>query len=142
VNFIGEDGERHQAVMIHRAVLGSMERFCGGLIEHYAGRFPLWLAPVQVAVLPISDRHQEAAQKITAELKANDVRAKLDDRSETIQYRIREAQLEQIPYMVVIGDKELENDVVAIRHRQGGQVGTMKFAEFLAKVKEESNSRQ
>ncbi len=137
VKYIGEDGEKHQAIMIHRAVLGSMERFCGGLIEHYAGKFPLWLAPTQVAVMPISDRHVDAAKKINQTLLDNDIRTSLDLRSETINYRIREAQLEQIPYMVIIGDKELENDVVNVRHRQGGQIGTLKFEEFLARMQKE-----
>ncbi|MBZ0189958.1 MAG: threonine--tRNA ligase, partial [Candidatus Obscuribacterales bacterium] len=99
VTYIGEDGERHQAIMIHRAVLGSMERFCGGLIEHYGGSFPLWLAPKQVVVMPIADRHQEKAVEIHALLLENDIRATLDDKSETVNYRIREAQMQQIPYM-------------------------------------------
>lgn len=142
VNFIGEDGEKHTAVMIHRAVLGSMERFCGGLIEHYAGKFPVWLAPTQAIVLPISDRHEEAARKIHQDLRAADIRSTIDDRSETINYRIREAQLQQIPYMVVIGDKEMENNVVAVRHRQGGQVGTMSFDELLAKLKKEIGDKE
>jgi len=142
VNYIGEDGERHQAVMIHRAVLGSMERFCGGLIEHYAGSFPLWLAPTQVAVLPISDRHQARAKEIYKLLRDNDIRAIMDDKSETINYRIREAQMQQIPYMVVIGDKEEENNVVALRHRRDGQIGTMPEDELLARLKEEIDTKQ
>ncbi|MGD9679933.1 MAG: threonine--tRNA ligase [Candidatus Obscuribacterales bacterium] len=142
VNYIGEDGERHQAVMIHRAVLGSMERFCGGLIEHYAGAFPLWLAPTQVAVLPISDRHQARAKEIYKLLRDNDIRAIMDDKSETINYRIREAQMQQIPYMVVIGDKEEENNVVALRHRRDGQIGTMPQDELLARLKEEIDTRR
>jgi threonyl-tRNA synthetase len=142
VTYIGEDGNRHQAVMVHRAVLGSMERFCGGLIEHYAGRFPVWLAPMQVSVLPISDRHQQKAKELSEELKKHDIRVHLDDRPETIQYKIRDAQMEQVPYMLVIGDKEMENNVVAVRHRQGGQVGTMKFEEFLEKIKSEIEKRE
>lgn len=142
VTYIGEDGERHQAIMIHRAVLGSMERFCGGLIEHYGGSFPLWLAPKQVVVMPIADRHQEKAVEIHALLLENDIRATLDDKSETVNYRIREAQMQQIPYMVVIGDKELENNVVAIRHRRDGQAGTMSSEELLAKLKNEIEARQ
>jgi len=142
VTYIGEDGNRHQAVMVHRAVLGSMERFCGGLIEHYAGRFPTWLAPMQVAVLPISDRHQERAKELSEALRKQDIRVHLDDRPETIQYKIRDAQMEQTPYMLVIGDKELEDNVVAVRHRQGGMVGTMKFEEFLEKIKTEIQNRE
>src|SRR5262249_57180196 len=117
VTYIGEDGGRHQAVMVHRAVLGSLERFVGGLIEHYAGAFPTWLAPTQVAVLPIADRHAEPARQIEERLRGHGVRVKLDERAETINYRIREAQMEQIPYMLVIGDKEVQNNQVSVRHR-------------------------
>src|SRR6202789_1630304 len=115
VCYVGQDGNRHQAVMVHRAVLGSLERFVGGLIEHYAGAFPLWLAPTQVIVIPISDRHTEAAKKVVAMLNENEIRVQLDDRSETIKYRIREAQVQQTPYMVVLGDKEVEDGIVAVR---------------------------
>lgn len=142
VNYIAEDGNRHKAVMVHRAVLGSMERFCGGLIEHYAGAFPLWLAPTQVAVLPISDRHADAAREVAKLLTENDMRVHLDERSETINYRIREAQMEQIPYMVVIGDKEMENKVVAVRHRRGGNLGTMPVDKLLEKLTAEIKSKE
>jgi threonyl-tRNA synthetase len=137
VNFIGEDGNKHKVIMVHRAVLGSLERFCGGLIEHYAGVFPTWLAPVQVIVLPIADRHSEAAHKLLERLKADDIRCEIDERSETIKYRIREAQMQQIPYMLVIGDKEATSGRVAVRHRRNGDMGTMANDEFLAAVKEE-----
>ena len=128
--------------MVHRAVLGSMERFVGGLIEHYAGAFPLWLAPTQVAVLPLSDRHNEAAAKIVAQLQDADLRVKLDERSETIKYRIRDAQVDQIPYMVIIGDKELENNQIALRHRRQGDIGTMSVDELLAKLKKEIDTKE
>jgi threonyl-tRNA synthetase len=135
VNFIGEDGQRHKVVMVHRAVLGSLERFCGGLIEHYAGAFPTWLAPLQVAVLPISDRHQEYARQVQEHLIARGFRVKLDDRAETINYRIREAQMEQIPYMLVVGDKEVQNKQVSVRHRRdenrGGVVSLETFVDRL-----------
>ncbi len=142
VNYIGVDGNRHKAIMVHRAVLGSMERFVGGLIEHYAGAFPLWLAPTQVAVLPLSDRHNEAAAKIVAQLQDADLRVKLDERSETIKYRIRDAQVDQIPYMVIIGDKELENNQIALRHRRQGDIGTMSVDELLAKLKKEIDTKE
>lgn len=142
VNYIAEDGNRHKVVMVHRAVLGSLERFCGGLIEHYAGAFPLWLAPTQVAVLPISDRHAEMAREVADLLKANEMRVHLDERSETINYRIREAQVEQIPYMVVIGDKEMEAKEVAVRHRRGGNLGTMSVDKLLEKLKAEIQSKE
>ncbi len=141
VTYVGEDGERHQAVMVHRAVLGSMERFCGGLIEHYAGVFPTWLAPVQATVLPISDRHQEYARQVFEKLRERDLRVTLDDRSETINYRIREAQMQQVPYMLVVGDKEQAADSVSVRHRRDGDVGTIKTAEFLDKITQEVAQR-
>lgn len=141
VSYIGEDGEKHRAIMIHRAVLGSMERFVGGLIEHYAGAFPLWLAPTQVLVLPISDRHQEFAAKVHERLRENDIRAEIDNRSETINYRIREAQVQQVPYMVVIGDKEEEQGKVALRHRRDGQVGIISVDELMERLEEELKSK-
>ena len=119
-----------------------MERFCGGLIEHYAGAFPLWLAPTQVVVLPISDRHLERAQEITRMMQDLDMRVRLDARSETVNYRIREAQVEQIPYMVVIGDKELENNVVALRHRRKGNLGVLSAEDLIARLKEEIETKQ
>ncbi len=141
INYIGEDGNRHRAIMVHRAILGSLERFIGGLVEHYAGAFPVWLAPIQVAVIPISDRHQEMASKLESLLKEQSIRVKLDGRSETIKYRIREAQEEQIPYMVVIGDKEVENNTLSIRHRRLGDLGSMPVDQFIAQVKDETARR-
>jgi len=131
VSYIGEDGSRHQAVMVHRAVLGSMERFCGGLIEHYAGSFPFWLAPTQAVVLPIADRHQEFCDQLMKRLLDNDFRVNLDARAETVNYRIREAQMQQTPYMVVIGDKEQEEGKVALRHRRDGQIGLLSVDELV-----------
>jgi threonyl-tRNA synthetase len=143
VNFIGEDGQRHQAIMVHRAVLGSLERFCGGLIEHYAGAFPTWLAPTQVAILPISDRHQEFCQKIDDRLRADGFRTKLDDRAETVNYRIRDCQMEQIPYMLVVGDKEVENNQVSVRHRRDQtKGGVVSVEEFIAKLSQEIQTRE
>jgi threonyl-tRNA synthetase len=142
VCFVGQDGNRHKAVMVHRAVLGSLERFVGGLIEHYAGAFPLWLAPTQVVVMPISDRHAEAAKKLVDELKENDIRVSFDERSETVNYRIREAQVQQIPYMVVLGDKEVEAGIVAVRHRRQGSLGTMTPEALLAKLQQEIKTKE
>ena len=141
ITYIGEDGNRHRAIMIHRAILGSLERFVGGLIEHYAGAFPVWLSPIQVTIVPIADRHHEMANKLDQLLKENSIRTKLDDRSETIKYRIREAQEEQIPYMVVIGDKEVENNSISIRHRRLGDLGSMPVDQFIAQVKDEVSRR-
>ncbi|AKG53528.1 threonyl-tRNA synthetase [Dehalogenimonas sp. WBC-2] len=119
--YIGQDGQEHRPYMVHRALLGSWERFFGLLIEHYAGAFPVWLHPVQVAVLPIADRHLEYAAKITSELKSAGVRVTLDDRSETVNQKIRQSQMEKIPCMLVIGDKEVTNNTVAVRLRTGEQ---------------------
>ncbi len=142
VNYIGEDGQRHQAIMVHRAVLGSMERFCGGLIEHYAGAFPTWLAPTQVAVLPISDRHHEYARSIQEKLKEGGFRSRLDERAETINYRIREAQMEQIPYMLVVGDREVASNEVAVRHRRDeSKKKEMGLESFLALLCAEVNEK-
>lgn len=142
VNFIGEDGERHQAVMVHRAVLGSLERFCGGLIEHYAGVFPTWLSPLQAVVLPISDRHQAYAEEIYQELRKREVRAQLDDRSETINYRIREAQMQQVPYMIIVGDKEVAQQQVSVRHRRDGDLGALDTSSFLQRLDQEIQERK
>ena len=143
VTYIGEDGQRHQAIMVHRAVLGSLERFCGGLIEHYAGAFPTWLAPTQVAILPISDRHQEYAQKVTERLKELGLRTKLDDRAETVNYRIRDCQMEQIPYMLVVGDKEVASNQVAVRHRRDEKKGgVMAVEDFVEYIKREIDSKE
>jgi len=143
VNFVGEDGQRHKAIMVHRAVLGSLERFCGGLIEHYAGAFPTWLAPIQMAVLPISDKHQEYAKSVQERLRLRGLRTRLDDRAETVNYRIRECQMEQIPYMLVVGDKEAESNQVSVRHRRDeSKKGVMSLDDFIAIVEKEIAEKQ
>ncbi|HEY9778242.1 MAG TPA: threonine--tRNA ligase [Planktothrix sp.] len=142
VNFIGKDGQRQKVIMVHRAVLGSLERFCGGLIEHYAGVFPTWLAPTQAIVLPISDKHGEAAQKVLQKLRAADIRADIDDRSESINRRIKEAQEDQIPYMLVIGDKEADGGLVTVRlRRQSGAQEMIPADEFVDRIKKEIADR-
>ena len=123
-------------------MLGSLERFLGGLIEHYAGAFPTWLAPTQVVVLPIADRHREYALQVLEKLTLNEVRASLDDRSETINYRIREAQMHKTPYMLVIGDKEAAEGKVAVRHRQDGDLGMIEVDAFLDRVLAEIRGRR
>ena len=128
--YVGADGQEHQPYMVHRALLGSWERFFGLLIEHYAGAFPVWLHPVQVAVLPIADRHVEYARKLAEKLKAAGARVSLDDRSETVNQKIRQAQLEKIPCMLVIGDKEVEGGTVAVRLRTGEQKYGIAAAQF------------
>jgi threonyl-tRNA synthetase len=131
VNYIGEDGERHRAAMIHRTLLGSMERFVGGLVEHYAGAFPVWLAPVQAVVIPITDQQFEFAHEIGARLTGAGIRVKVDDQRDRMQAKIRNAQLEKIPYMLVVGKREAEADSVAVRLRSGEDLGAMNVATFI-----------
>ncbi|MFC1914031.1 threonine--tRNA ligase [Chloroflexota bacterium] len=130
VNYIGEDGQEHMVAMIHRTVLGSMERFLASLIEHYGGAFPVWLAPVQVKIIPIADRHLDYAHKLEAELKNDMVRAEVDARSERVNLKIRQAQLEKVPYMLIIGDKEMDNSTISVRLRSGEQKNEQSFAAF------------
>ncbi|ACX52762.1 threonyl-tRNA synthetase [Ammonifex degensii KC4] len=135
--YIGEDGQRHRPVMLHRVIFGSLERFMAILIEHFAGAFPLWLAPVQVRILPITDRHHAYARQIYELLSRADLRVELDARNEKVSYKVREAQVQKIPYMLVIGDKEMNSGTVAVRHRSRGDLGAMTPEAFLEKVREE-----
>ena len=137
LTYIGEDGQPHRPYMVHRALLGSLERFFGVLIEHYAGAFPVWLSPIQVAIIPIADRHLEYASKVLQELKAAGLRAQLDDRGERMNSKIRDAQNQKVPYMLVIGDKEQEEGKVALRLRNGENPGPMLVSEFVAVAREE-----
>jgi threonyl-tRNA synthetase len=130
LEYTGADNEEHRPVMIHRALLGSFERFIGILIEHYAGEFPLWLSPVQAMILPIADRHVEYARKVAEELRGVSLRADVDERSESVGKKIREAELHKAPYMLVVGDKEAESGAVAVRRHRQGDIGTMAVAEF------------
>jgi threonyl-tRNA synthetase len=130
LEYIGEDNKPHQPIMIHRALFGSMERFFGVLIEHYAGAFPMWLAPVQVAVLPITDRVNEYAEEVARELRVAGFRVEANLRSEKIGAKIRDAQLQKVPFMLVLGDREMEQKTVAVRERARGDIGVMSIAEF------------
>ncbi len=141
LEYIGADGEKHRPIMIHRVAFGSIERFIGILIEHFAGAFPTWLSPVQVKVLPISDKYLEYGEKVLAELKEAGIRAEIDTRAEKIGYKIREAQMNKIPYMLVVGAKEEEEGVVAVRSRFAGDEGQKTLSEFVAAVKEEIAKR-
>ncbi|MGI6604359.1 MAG: threonine--tRNA ligase [bacterium] len=141
LEYVGADGERHRPVMIHRTALGSIERFIGILIEHHAGAFPTWLAPVQVRVLPITDRHLSYAQDVAAKLVAAGVRAEVDERNEKIGHKIRDAQLQKVPYMLVVGDKEVANEAVAVRHRERGDLGTKSLVDFMQGIKEEIDTK-
>ena len=140
--FIGQDGREHRPYMVHRALLGSMERFLGVLLEHYAGAFPVWLAPVQAVVIPISDRHLEYAAWVAAELDAAGLRVQVDDRSERMQAKIRDAQLQKVPYMLVVGDKEQEAKAVAVRLRSGEDLGPVHIEEFLLRAVDEVRERR
>jgi len=140
--YFGADGKEHRPYMIHRALLGSWERFFGLLIEHYAGAFPTWLAPVQVKIIPVADRHNEHAKKVAAELKASGIRVETDDRSERMNLKIRQAQMEKIPYMVVIGDKEATDNTVAVRKRSGEQLPNQPLASFIEMLTAEINKKE
>ena len=137
LEYIGADGEKHRPIMIHRVAFGSIERFIGILIEHFAGAFPTWLAPVQVRVLPISDKYMDYAEKVKTKLDDAGIRVELDTRSEKIGYKIREAQKSKIPYMLVVGQKEEEDGVVAVRSRFKGDEGQKPLDEFISSVKDE-----
>ena len=141
LEYVGEDGAKHRPVMIHRVVLGSIERFIGVITEHFAGAFPTWLSPVQVKVMPITDRTAEYAKKVAAELESAGVRVETDLRNEKIGYKIREAQSKKIPYMLIVGDKEAEAGTVSVRTRAGGDLGAVALAEFQAKLLEEIRTR-
>ena len=141
LSFIGEDNKEHRPVVIHRAILGSSDRFISFLIEETKGLFPVWLSPVQVKILPITDNQVEYAKQVETELKKHKVRVELDESNEKIGYKIRKAQLEKVPYMLVLGAKEQEGNLVAVRSRKDGDIGTMKIDEFVAKVKEEIDNK-
>ena len=141
ISYIEEDGQRHQPIMLHRALMGSLERFFGCLIEHYAGAFPLWLAPVQVILLPITDNHADYADKIAQQLEESGVRVEKDLRNEKIGFKIREAQLQKIPYMIVLGDKEVESSTLGVRRRRSKETRTLDLRTFLDEVNEAVKNR-
>jgi threonyl-tRNA synthetase len=140
LSYTGADDHQHRPVMIHRALLGSMERFAGILIEHYGGRFPVWLAPVQAVVLPVADRHGEYARSVLAELREAGVRAELDERSESVGRKIRDAEIGRYPYMLVVGDREESAGAVAVRSHEDGDLGSLSVAEFAERVGTESEA--
>ena len=142
LEYVGEDGQKHRPVMLHRVVLGSIERFIGVITEHFAGKFPLWLSPVQAVVLPISEHHHEYAQGVQDVLEEAGFRVECDLRNEKIGYKIREAQLQRTPYMIVVGDKEAAEGTISVRHRADGDRGSMALPAFIAKLKEEVESKE
>jgi len=141
LTFINQKGEKEPVVMIHRTVLGSMERFIGTLIEQYAGAFPVWLAPVQAVVIPITDKQGKYGQEVAEKLKKEEIRAKLDDRDETTSAKIRDAELEKIPYMIVVGEKEVKAKNISVRQRGEKDLGKMTLERFLDKIKTEIENK-
>ena len=141
IDYVGEDGQKHRPIMIHRACFGSMERFIGILTEHYAGAFPTWMAPVQVKILPISEKHVEYAKDLAKQMHRDYVRVEVDDRSEKIGYKIRQAQMAKVPYMLVVGDKEVEEGTVNVRKHGGDELGSVPFEEFFNSIKTEIKER-
>jgi threonyl-tRNA synthetase len=142
LTYTGADNAEHRPVMIHRALMGSFERFIGILIEHYAGEFPVWLAPVQAIALPIADRHNDAAGHVVAKLRDAGLRAELDDRTESVGRKIREAELRKIPFMLVVGDREAEEGTVAVRRHGVGDEGSVPADEFVARLGEMAAERR
>ena len=134
LTYIGPDGEKHRPVMIHRVIFGSIERFIGILIEHYAGAFPVWLAPIQARILPISEKHMDYACKVRNQLEEAGIRVELDERNEKIGYKIREAQMQKVPYMLIVGDKEAGEGSVSVREREKGDMGQRFIDDFIEQV--------
>lgn len=142
VNYVGEDGEKHRAVMLHRAGYGSLERFIGILIEHFAGAFPTWIAPVQVKVIPVTENHLEYAKSVAKTLSESNIRVEVEEANETLGYKIRKAQMEKVPYMLIVGDKEVKSHTVSIRSRKDGDKGSMMVPMFIANLIQEIKSRE
>jgi threonyl-tRNA synthetase len=141
LNYIGKDGEKHRPIVIHRVIFGSIERFIGILIEHFAGKFPTWIAPVQAKVMPISDKFNAYAESVVKVLRDKNIRVELDDRAEKIGFKIREARNERVPYMIIIGEKEQSEGKISVRSRKSGDEGSMVLYEFISKIKEEIENK-
>jgi len=141
IAYVGEDGKEHRPYMVHRALFGSIERFVGVLIEHYAGAFPLWLAPVQAVIIPIADRHIDYARRIVDDFRAEDLRVEIDDRGERMQAKIRDAQLQKVPYMLIVGDREQEAEAVSVRRRDGSDLGALPLFQLIDQLKDEVATR-
>jgi len=137
LHYIAADGQKHRPAMIHRVVYGAMERFIALLIEHYAGAFPLWLSPVQVSVIPITERQHEYAAGISKRLQKDSIRVELDNRNEKVGYKIREAQVKKVPYMLIVGDREAADGTVSLRQREKGDLGPVLLENFIEKIKNE-----
>lgn len=142
VNYIGEDGEKHRAVMLHRAGYGSLERFIGILIEHYAGAFPTWLAPVQAKIIPVTDKNLEYAKSVAAAMSESDIRVEVEEANETLGYKIRKAQMEKVPYMIIVGDQEMKGHTISVRSRKNGDLGSQSLPMFVANLIREIKERE
>lgn len=142
VNYVGEDGEKHRAVMLHRAGYGSLERFIGILIEHYAGAFPTWIAPVQVKIIPVTDKNLEYAKSVAAAMSESDIRVEVEEANETLGYKIRKAQMEKVPYMIIVGDQEMKSHTISVRSRKNGDQGTQSLPMFVANLIREIKERE
>lgn len=142
VNYIGEDGERHRAVMLHRAGYGSLERFIGILIEHYAGAFPTWIAPVQAKIIPVTDKNLEYAKSVAAAMSESDIRVEVEEANETLGYKIRKAQMEKVPYMIIVGDQEMKGHTISVRSRKNGDLGSQSLPMFVANLIREIKERE
>lgn len=142
VNYIGEDGEKHRAVMLHRAGYGSLERFIGILIEHYAGAFPTWIAPVQAKIIPVTDKNLEYAKSVAAAMSESDIRVEVEEANETLGYKIRKAQMEKVPYMIIVGDQEMKSHTISVRSRKNGDQGSQSLPMFVANLIREIKERE
>lgn len=142
VNYIGEDGEKHRAVMLHRAGYGSLERFIGILIEHYAGAFPTWIAPVQAKIIPVTDKNLEYAKSVAAAMSESDIRVEVEEANETLGYKIRKAQMEKVPYMIIVGDQEMKGHTISVRSRKNGDLGSQSLPMFVANLIRENKERE
>lgn len=142
VNYIGEDGEKHRAVMLHRAGYGSLERFIGILIEHYAGAFPTWIAPVQAKIIPVTDKNLEYAKSVAAAISESDIRVEVEEANETLGYKIRKAQMEKVPYMIIVGDQEMKGHTISVRSRKNGDLGSQSLPMFVANLIREIKERE
>ena len=142
VNYIGEDGEKHRAVMLHRAGYGSLERFIGILIEHYAGAFPTWIAPVQAKIIPVTDKNLEYAKSVAAAMSDSDIRVEVEEANETLGYKIRKAQMEKVPYMIIVGDQEMKGHTISVRSRKNGDLGSQSLPMFVANLIREIKERE
>ncbi|MFH0771229.1 MAG: threonine--tRNA ligase [Candidatus Omnitrophota bacterium] len=140
--YVGQDGKEHTPIMLHRVILGSMERFLGALIEHYGGAFPVWISPVQAVIIPIADEHKDYAVKVASMLRDNDIRVEIDDKKARMQYKIRDAETQKIPYMLIVGDKEAQVEAVSVRQRAKGDLGQLKISEFIEKITKEVNEKK